>query len=67
MAIIISRKGFSHNARKAATGILTEDGKLIIEMNDDDLITMLRMKADGQDAADYLLNVLEEYLISISK
>ncbi len=67
VAIIISRKGFSHNARKAATGILTEDGKLIIEMNDDDLITMLRMKADGQDAADYLLNVLEEYLISISK
>lgn len=67
VAIIISRKGFSHNARKAATGILTENGKLIIEMNDDDLITMLRMKADGLDAADYLLDILEEYLISISK
>ena len=67
VAIIISRKGFSYNARKAATGILTENGKLIIEMNDDDLITMLRMKADGLDAADYLLDILEEYLISISK
>lgn len=67
VAIIISRRGFSHNARKAATGILTENGKLIIEMNDDDLITMLRMKADGLDAADYLLDILEEYLISISK
>lgn len=67
VAIIISRKGFSYNARKAATGILTENGKLIIEIKDDDLITMLRMKADGQDAADYLLNILEEYLISISK
>ena len=29
VAIIISRKGFSYNARKAATGILTETGKLI--------------------------------------
>ena len=67
VAIIISRKGFSYNARKAATGILTETGKLIIELKDDDIITMLRMKADGQDASDYLLDKLEEYLISISK
>lgn len=67
VAIIISRKGFSHNAHKAATGILTESGKLIIELKDNDIITMLRMKADGQDASDYLLNVLEQYLISISK
>ncbi len=67
VAIIISRKGFSPNAHKAATGILTEAGKLIIELKDEDLVTMLRMKADGQDASDYLLNILEEYLISISK
>lgn len=67
VAIIISRKGFSNNAHKAAKGILTETGKLIIELKDDDIIAMLRMKADGQDASDYLLNLLEEYLISISK
>lgn len=67
VAIIVSRKGFSYNAHKAAIGVLTENGKLIIEIKDDDLITMLRMKADGQDASDYLLNILEEYLISISK
>lgn len=67
VAIIISRKGFSHNARKAGTGILTESGKLIIDIKDSDIITMLRMKADGQDAADYMLNILEDYLMSISK
>lgn len=67
VAIIISRRGFSYNAHKAATGILTESGKLIIELEDNDIITMLRMKADGQDASDYLLNILEQYLISISK
>lgn len=52
-AVIISRNGFSHNARKAATGILTESGKLIIELKDDDIINML--------------SKLEEYLMSISK
>ncbi len=67
VAIIISRKGFSYNAHKAATGILTESGKLIVELKDNDIITMLRMKADGQDASDYLLDILEQYLISISK
>ena len=67
VAIIISRQGFSYNAHKAAIGMLTENGKLIIELNDNDIITMLRMKADGQDASDYLLNLLEQYLISISK
>jgi len=67
VAIVISRNGFSHNARKAAIGMLTESGKLIIDLKDDDIITMLRMKADGQDASDYMLYKLEEYLMSISK
>lgn len=67
VAIIISRNGFSHNASKAATGILTENGKLIIDLNDNDIITMLRMKADRQEPSDYMLNKLEDYLMSISK
>lgn len=33
VAIIISRKGFSCSAHKVATGILTESGKLIIELS----------------------------------
>ena len=40
---------------------------MIIDLKDKDIITMLRMKADGQDASDYMLNKLEEYLMSISK
>ena len=67
VAIIISRNGFSHNASKAATGILTENGKLIIDLNDNDIITMLRLKADKQDPSDYMLDKLENYLMSISK
>lgn len=67
VAIIISRKGFSNNAHKAANGILTENGKLIIDLCDIDLITMLRMKADKEDASDYILDKLEYWLMSISK
>lgn len=67
VAIIISRNGFSHNASKASTGILTENGKLIIDLNDNDIITMLRLKADKQDPSDYMLDKLENYLMSISK
>lgn len=67
VAIIISRKGFSPNAHKAANGVLTENGKLIIDLSDQDIITMLRMKADKEDASDYLLDKLENWLMSISK
>lgn len=44
-----------------------ENGKLIIDIRDEDLVEMLRMKADGLDASDYMLGKLEKYLISISK
>ena len=67
VAIIVSRKGFSDNAYIAAKGALTENGKLIIDIRDEDLVEMLRMKADGLDASDYMLGKLEKYLISISK
>ena len=67
VAFIISRKGFSPNALKAARGILTEHKKLILNINDTDLINMLRMKADGLDPSDYLLKIFDDYLMNISK
>lgn len=66
IAIITSRNGFSDNAYKATTSILTKDGKLIMDLTDDDLITMLMMKADEQDPSDYLLDKLQTFLMSIS-
>lgn len=67
VAIIISRKGFSDSAHKLAIGMLTgKEEKLIIDLNDKDIIIMLRMKADEQDPSDYLLNKLEDFLMSMS-
>ncbi|WP_070087593.1 DEAD/DEAH box helicase family protein [Merdimonas faecis] len=67
VAFIISRKGFDQNAKKAALGCLRESGKLIISLNDNDLITMLSMKEKGEEPSDYLLDKVEYILMSISK
>lgn len=65
VAIIISRKGFSRSAKFAAEGCLKEHRKLILDITDDDLIKMLELESDK--AADYILDKLEEFLMSISK
>lgn len=65
VAVIISRKGFSKAAQFAAEGCLKEHGKLILDICDEDLEEMLKQKSDN--AADYLLDKLERFLMGISK
>ena len=65
IAFIISRKGFSKSAKFAAEGCLKEHGKLIIDITEDDLVKMVELKSD--EAADYLLEKLEKFLMGISK
>lgn len=67
VAIIISREGFSENAKKATIGSLVESNKLILELTDEDLIYMIRLKLDGEEPSDYLLEKWEKFLMSISK
>lgn len=67
VAFIISRKGFDPNAEKAALGCLRESGKLIISLDDNDLLKMLTMKSNGEEPSDYLLDKVEQFLMSVSK
>lgn len=67
VAFIVSRKGFDKNAEKAALGCLRENGKLIISLDDKDLVSMLEMKEKGEEPSDYLLEKVEELLMSVSK
>lgn len=67
VAFIISRKGFNPNAQTAAIGCLRENGKLVIDLNDEDLIKMISMKENGKEPSDYLLDKVEEILMSVSK
>ena len=65
VVFIISREGFSSNAKFAAEGCLKENGKLIIDVTKKDLAKMLELQSDK--AADYLLDKLEDFLMGISK
>lgn len=67
VAFIISRKGFDSNAQRAALGCLKESGKLIISLDDNDLIQMIHMKENGEEPSDYLLDKVEQILMSVSK
>lgn len=67
VAFIISRKGFAPNAEKAAIGCLRENGKLIVSLNDEDLVTMIAMKENGEEPSDFLLDRVEQFLMSVSK
>lgn len=67
VAFIISRKGFDSNAQNAALGCLRENGKLIISVDEDDLINMIYLKENGEEPSDYLLDKVEDLLMSVSK
>lgn len=67
VAVIISRNGFTDNAKIASDGCLKENGKLIIDVTDSDLIKMIKIKDRGEEPADYLLSLLEDRLMSIGK
>lgn len=67
VAFIISRKGASENAIKSAKGVLRESGKLIINLNDNDLKKMLHMKDRGEEPSDYLFDLLDNFLLKLEK
>lgn len=67
VAIIISPKGFSEHADKAARGALREEGKLILSLSNVDLINMLRLQDRVNGPADYLSTKLDTLLINLEK
>ena len=65
IAFLISRKGFSRNARTRSMDLLRE-GKVILDLTDDDLVEMLRMKERGEDPSEYLMDKLQRMLLDFS-
>ena len=67
VAIIVSREGVSENADKAIKGSLREQGKLIISLTDFDLLDMIDMYYNCDNATDFLASKLDKLLIELEK
>ncbi len=68
VAIIISRMGADEHAEWAAKGALRENGKLILCLNDQDVLDMVQIKDKGeQEPADFLGNLLDDLLVHLEK
>lgn len=67
VAIIVSCKGTSPNADKAIRGTLRENGKLILSINNSDLLKMIDIKMSEGIPADYLYAKFDELLIDLEK
>lgn len=67
VCFMISRNGLDDSALTATKGILRETGKLIINLKDEDLYKMLKLKASGSEPSDYLFERVDEFLLKLSK
>ena len=67
VAFIISAKGPDENAQIAMRGVLKENGKLIISIDNKELIKMIDIKLDGGVPADYLYDKFDNMLIELDK
>lgn len=67
VAIIVSCNGSDENAKKAIKGTLRENGKLILNLSNRDLVNMLEYELNGNLASEYLYNVLDEMFIELEK
>lgn len=67
VGFIISRSGADDGAIQAAKGALKENGKLIMFLADSDIIAMLDLKENGGVPNDYLSNLLDQWLVSLSR
>lgn len=67
VAFVISRKGEDKNARLTIQGAMREHGKLMPILRDDDLFIMLRMKDSGDDPADFLFELVDNFLMTLPR
>lgn len=67
VAFIISRKEVSLNALKTTRSILRENGKLIINICDQDLLNMVQLKDNGDEPSDYLFENVDTFLLELGK
>lgn len=66
-AIIMTRDGADEGAKKMIQGAMREHGKLIIVIDDNNIIEMLEKKDRGEDPSDYLFDRVDDFLLKLSR
>lgn len=66
-AIIITRAGADKGAHAMIQGAMREHGKLMLVVDDEQVCKMLHMKDKGDDPADLLFDVADEFLLSLPR
>lgn len=67
VAIICSRDGIDENGLKMTKGILRENGKLMIILDDKDIIKMINKYNKNEKASTVIMEKLDELLIKLEK
>lgn len=66
-AVIFSRLGADKHAHAMAQGAMREHGKLLLVLDDENVLEMLRMKDRGEDASDLLFEIADKFLLSLPR
>lgn len=66
VAFIVSRYGLNKNAERIAISQIKDEKKLIVSLTDEDLLAMVALKEKGEEPSDYLLEKVENLLMSLS-
>lgn len=70
VAIVISRYKMDTNAKKTCEGILRGEKNLILNLSEDDLITMLKSKKENHNkdiCSEYMEKIFDDFLIGLAK
>lgn len=67
VCFLISRKGPADNAVTACQGAMREHGKLIINLDENDLIVLIESKIKGDDPNDIIFNRIDEFLMTLPR
>ncbi|HAU5789162.1 TPA: hypothetical protein JD367_04035 [Citrobacter freundii] len=67
IALIFSRKGANASALEMCNGAMRENGRLILVLNDNDIIEMLLREDRGGDPSDYLFDKVDNFLMRLSR
>ena len=66
-AMMCTRQGADDGANKVLRGAIREHGKLIVVLNDNDMISMIQRKKQGADPSDYLFDLVDELFYTLSR